>query len=312
VGVTIDVGSVVEARPHVEGRVAISSHDYGYEEDMEIGKIPYRKELWLLKIADAFRLSGVRFVMRNIIAGITSSGLGGSATATTAVCILANKLARTGFSGEQLVAMASMIEQDMGVSITGTQEQSNVVFGGVTDYVWFPWGIPGHEGGYGSSIRRTLLPESDYDSLSNRIRIYHSGTKRASTDVNEVFRKRLTETKGFELHSRKLKLAYDYREGIRKRDWDRVCHSIREYAKTRIELCPDYMTAECWDIQGQCENLGAESFPLGAGGGGAILIFSPEPERLNELDEILSPVYRRIRVNLKPNGHSFENVPAGF
>lgn len=61
--------------------------------------------------------------------------------------LLANELAGRPFGPTQLVALASRMEQDLGVSITGTQEQSNVVFGGVTDYVWFPWGLPLHGGG---------------------------------------------------------------------------------------------------------------------------------------------------------------------
>jgi D-glycero-alpha-D-manno-heptose-7-phosphate kinase len=312
VGITIDIGSVVEAHPHPTGRIGILSRDYGYEQDLEAGHVPYRKELWLLKIADAFQLSGVRFEIHNLIPGITSSGLGGSASATTAVCLLANKLAKAGFSAEQLVAMASLYEQDMGVSITGTQEQSNVVFGGVTDYVWFPWGLPGVGGAYGTSIRRTLLYESDYHELARRLRIYHSGTKRASTDVNSVWRNRLSDSSGFELHLSNLGVAYDFSEGIRHQDWDRVRDSIGQYSRTRIKLCKDYMTGECWDIQGQCEHHGAESFPLGAGGGGALLIFSPSPERLLELDEVLSPVYRRIKFNLKSCGHEFENIPNGY
>ena len=88
-----------------------------------------------------------------------------------------------------------------------------------------------------------------------------------------------------------------------------MCRSIAEYRSVRVELCPDYMTSECWDIQGQCENYDAESFPLGAGGGGAVLVCSPFPNRILELDKVLSPVYRRITFGLRSSGHEFENIP---
>ena len=111
------------------------------------GDVPPTKANWLLKIIDIFGLSGVKFVLRNLKPGTHSAGLGGSATATTGVCILANELAGRPLGPRQLTSLASRMEHDLGVSITGTQEQSNVVFGGVTDYVWFPWGIPGQAGG---------------------------------------------------------------------------------------------------------------------------------------------------------------------
>jgi D-glycero-alpha-D-manno-heptose-7-phosphate kinase len=309
VGITIDLGCVVEAHPFAPGKIGIVSRDYGVECAMPAGHVPYRKELWLLKILDLFGLSGVRFELHNLVPGIKSAGLGGSATATTGVCLLANELARANFHGEQIVALASLIEQDMGVSITGTQEQSNVVYGGITDYVWFPWGIPGFSGTYGACIRRTLLEEKDYPQLTSRVRVYHSGRERASTDVNAVWRSRLSDSEGHDLHSRKLVMAYDFREGLRTVDWIRVRAAIRDYAAIRVQLCPDYMTDECWDIQGQCEKFGAQSFPLGAGGGGAVLVFSPSPETLVALDTVLSQVYRPIHFQLQPHGHEFENIP---
>lgn len=309
VGITINIGCAVEAHPWEPGMISVVSRDYGVEHTLPAGQVPYEKELWLLRIMDTFQLSGVRFDLHNLVPGIKSSGLGGSATATTAVCLLANALAKAGLEGEQIVGLASLVEQDLGVSITGTQEQSNVVYGGVTDYVWFPWGVPGGSGGYGTSVRRTLMPEGDYSDLASRIRIYHSGKERASTDVNAVWCKRLSEPEGYRLHREKLGLACDFREGLRTRDWDRVHDSIRKYAEVRVNLCSDYRTSECWDIQGHCEQFGAVSFPLGAGGGGAVLVFGPSPERLLELDELLMPAYRRINVELRSKGHEFENLP---
>jgi len=309
VGITIDTGCRVTAHPSKPNHIGIVSDDYGYHQEMTVGHVPFRKELWLLKILDIFGLSGVQLVLHNLMPGIKSSGLGGSATATTAVCLMANRLANANLSGDQIIALASLIEQDMGVSITGTQEQANVVYGGVTDYVWFPWGIPGSSSGFGTSMRRTLIPESDYSELASRIRIYHSGRERASTDVNKVWRERLGDVSGFDLQQQQLRIAFDFREGLRLKDWSLACRSIREYRSVRVELCADYMTSECWDIQGQCENYDAESFPLGAGGGGAILICSPFPEQLTELDKILAPVYRSITFGLRSSGHEFENIP---
>jgi len=309
VGISINLGCVAEALPLEDGNIGIISREYGTEVIMKPGEIPYQSKFWLLKVLELFNLKGIKIVLHNHIAGIQSSGLGGSATATTAVCLLANKLAGEPFSKAQIVTMAATIEQDMGISITGTQEQSCVVYGGVTDYIWFPWGIPGKSGGYGASIRDTLLEETEYAEIECRMGIFHTGVSRSSTDVNKVWRKKLQTKSGLKLHKKKLSIAYDYRESLRKKDWERVSSSIKEYRQIRTSLCKDYMCKPCWDIQGQCERFGAESFPLGAGGGGAVLVFCPDPENFFEVQGTLSQAYRKIDYHIKPNGHEFKNFP---
>lgn len=309
VGISIDLGCVVEAHPLADGEIGIASIDYGTDLKETPGKIPYRSDNWLLKALEIFNLTGVRFVLHNLIPGIRSSGLGGSATATTAVCLFANKLAGDPFSADQIVAMAAMLEQDMGISLTGTQEQSCVLYGGVTDFVWYPWGIPGQPGSFGSSRRAALLEEEDYGQLETRMGLYHSGQQRDSSFVNEVWRKKLRSLEGLMLHRSKLTIAYDYREGIRTKDWEQMRHAIREYRSTRQQLCEAYMCESCWDVQGQCERFDAESFPLGAGGGGAIMVFCPDPDKLNALHEVLEKAYRRIDFRICSTGHVFNNLP---
>lgn len=309
VGISINLGCVAEAYPLENGKIGVESHDYGTEHIFKPGEIPYRQEYWLVKALELFGLKGVKIVLHNLVPGIQSSGLGGSATAITAVCLLANKLADNLFSPDQIIAMASILEQDMGISITGTQEQSNVVYGGVKDYIWFPWGIPGESGSYGSSIRDVLLDEKDYFELENRMKLYHSGKPRASTDVNKVWRNKLKTTDGLMLHRKKLGIAYEYREGIRLKDWDRVNRSIKEYRQLRITLCKEYMSDTCWEIQGQCERFSAESFPLGAGGGGVVLVFCPYPEEFQNLQLTLDKAYRKINFNICSSGHSFKSIP---
>ena len=154
VGITIDTGTKIEAHPYDPELICVESIEYKTVVAGRPGEIIPVKENWLLKILEIFNLHGVKFILKNLKEGIQSSGLGGSSTAAIGVCILANELAGKPFNKVQLVSLASRIEQELGVSITGTQEQSNVVFGGVTDYVWFPWGVPGKEStGYGGFFK---------------------------------------------------------------------------------------------------------------------------------------------------------------
>jgi D-glycero-alpha-D-manno-heptose-7-phosphate kinase len=201
------------------------------------------------------------------------------------------------------------MEQDLGVSLTGTQEQANVIFGGVTDYVWFPWGIPGRpESGFGQSIRRELLPPSEYEEVESRMAIFHSGLTRASADTNLVWMKALSTEQGYRLHRRKLEVAYEFAEALRLKNWGDVLTAIREYRELRTALCPDYMNG-AGEILGFAERKGCTAFPLGAGGGGAILVYGPDPHDVEAVRLDLQAAYREIPFRIMAKGHDLMNLP---
>lgn len=307
VGITIDTGTKIEAHPFDPDLIGVRSVEYDTKVTAHPGEVIPVKENWLLKIMEIFNLSGVMFVLNNLREGIHSSGLGGSSTATIGVCILANELAGQPFNEIQLISLASRIEQGLGLSITGTQEQSNVLFGGVTDYVWFPWGRPGHPGaGYGESLRYELVPPEDYGLLEERMAIFHSGHHRQSSEVNLSWMNALLTETGYKLHSQKMKVAYAYREGLRLQKWDHVLESIDKYRKIRTKLCEGYMESS-WDLLERAKSYNSTAFPLGAGGGGGVFLFSPNPESLEELRGDLKGIYNEIPFQIRSKGHDIDN-----
>ena len=308
VGITIDTGTKIEAHPLDPDLIGVKSVEYGTEVTASPGEVIPAKQNWLLKIIEIFNIKGVMFVLNNLREGIQSSGLGGSSTATIGVCILANELARRPFSKIQLISLASRIEQSLGVSITGTQEQSNVIFGGITDYVWFPWGKPGYpDTGYGESSRYELIPPKDYKFLEERTAIFHTGHPRSSSEVNLTWRNALLNELGYKLHSKKLGVAYEFREGLRLQKWDHVLESIVKYRKIRTKLCKSYMENSI-DLLKSAESCGCTVFPLGAGGGGGVLLFSPNPNDLEKLRDDLIGVYNEIPFKIRSSGHEINNV----
>lgn len=308
VGITIDTGTKIEAHPFNRDLIGVKSVEYKTEVIASPGEVIPVKENWLLKIIEIFDIKGVMFVLKNLREGIQSSGLGGSSTATIGVCILANELAGRPFSNIQLISLASRIEQSFGVSITGTQEQSNVIFGGVTDYVWYPWGKPGYPGtGYGESLRFELIPPEDYGLLEGRMAIFHSGHPRLSSEVNLTWRTALLTEVGYRLHSKKMKVAYEFREGLRLQKWENVLKSIEEYRKIRTKLCEGYMGSST-DLLKRAKSNNCTAFPLGAGGGGGVLLFSPDPESIEKLREDLKGIYSEIPFKIRSNGHEIINM----
>ncbi len=273
VAISIDTGTKITAYPLESNMIGVESQIFGYKLFSAPREVLPTKENWLLKIIDAFSISGVKFELQNLRHNIKSSGLGGSATAAIGVCILANELAGKPFSEIQLISMASRMEQDLGVSLVGTQEQSNVLFGGVTDYIWFPWGIPNQpQTGYGDSLRTELIPAKDYPELESRMAIFHTGKTRQSGNVNSVWRNALSTSEGFALHKKKPQIAYDFREALRLRKWKQAIDSIRKYREIRTALCQCYMDG-AEEMSKMAQSTNCETFPLGAGGGGAVLAF---------------------------------------
>jgi galactokinase/mevalonate kinase-like predicted kinase len=308
VAMTIDTGTKITSHPLDSDLIGVESKDYKTKVISKPGEVLPIKENWLLKILDIFNLKGALFVLENLRPDIKSAGLGGSATATTGVCMLANELSGKPFGEIQLISMASRIEQDFGVSIVGTQEQSNVIFGGVTDYVWFPWGMPNQpRSGYGTSLRYELISPEYYFELENRMAIFHTGQVRQSTNVNSAWRKALSNFEGFKLHQKKPAIAYQFREGLRLHKWDKVLESISRYREIRTELAPSYINGS-EEILKIAQTKGCTVFPLGAGGGGAVLIFSDKPAHLREMKKELKK-YKEIRFKIKKKGHELFNLP---
>lgn len=309
IGITINMGTKIYAEEFDSKSIAVQSVEYGTESVGTPGHILPIKSNWLLKIIELFGLQGVKFVLHNLRPGIQSSGLGGSASATTGVCILANELAGRPFGPSQLIMMASRIEQDFGISLTGTQEQSNVIYGGVCDYIWFPWGIPANvDTKHDTSIRTELMPSLKYIELEERMAIFHTGIIRTSTDVNSIWVKALSNAEGYQLHRRKLGVAYQFREGLRLGNWEAVADSIREYQELRTGLCHSYMDG-AKEIQGFAQENNCAVFPLGAGGGGGIFVFGPDPISLKTLKMELKDSYREIPFKILPHGHDIINLP---
>jgi hypothetical protein len=108
--------------------------------------------------------------------------------------------------------------------------------------------------------------------LKARIAIFHSGHPRDSSKVNSIWEESLKTQEGYSLHSKKLAVAYRFREGLRLKKWDHVYESIEEYRKICVNLCSDYMKGsnEIWQ---EAKNHNCTIFPLGAGGGGTVFLF---------------------------------------
>ncbi|KPL06289.1 GHMP kinase, partial [bacterium SM23_57] len=79
------------------------------------------------------------------------------------------------------------------------------------------------------------------------------------------------------------------------------------YRQARTELCPQYMHG-AREITERSEAMGGATFPLGAGGGGGIMVFHPNPSDLMSIREDLKSDYQDIEFHIKSSGHEVVNL----
>jgi len=67
------------------------------------------------------------------------------------------------------------------------------------------------------------------------------------------------------------------------------------------------MSEASHEIHTICQQYNAVCFPLG-GGGGSVMVYSPDPEKLLAIREILSKKFKLIPYKISEQGHRFENI----
>ena len=63
------------------------------------------------------------------------------------------------------------------------------------------------------------------------------------------------------------------------------------------------------EILNRAQKRGCTAFPLGAGGGGGVLVFSEDPQSIMEFRIEIDCVYPGIAFRIRERGHELLNVP---
>ena len=95
--------------------------------------------------------------------------------------------------------------------------------------------------GLGTSVRYELVQPDLYETLEERMALFHTGETRFSSTVNQAWCSMLRDESCFPRLTELPAHAYDYREGLRLGDWARVLESIRGFRQVRMDLVPPYM-----------------------------------------------------------------------
>jgi D-glycero-alpha-D-manno-heptose-7-phosphate kinase len=193
------------------------------------------------------------------------TGLGSSgAYAVCTIKALAELRGRELHAGELAEAACHLEIELVGRSI-GKQDQYASAFGGVRAYSFHPDGAV--------DARELSLSEQMRAALRERFLLFFTGQKRSASRILGAGQDEQA------LHRLKA-LAAETCAALESGDLDRVAGLMHEHWEAKRRRAPGTVTPEMDELRERALRAGAAGvISLGAGGGGFLLVYSPEPER---------------------------------
>jgi D-glycero-alpha-D-manno-heptose-7-phosphate kinase len=193
------------------------------------------------------------------------TGLGSSgAYAVCAIQALA-ALSGRGLERAELAEAACHLEIELVGRSIGKQDQYAATFGGVRAYEFRP--------DDGVDVRELRLSARVRAALTDEFLLFFTGRARSASDL-------LGAGQDVAALHRLKQLAGETCAALESDDLDRVAELMHEHWDAKRLRSPGTVTPEMEDLRERALRTGARSvISLGAGGGGFLLVYSPEPER---------------------------------
>ncbi len=193
------------------------------------------------------------------------TGLGSSgAYAVCAIKALAELGGRALDAGE-LAEAACHLEIELVGRKIGKQDQYASAFGGVRAYSFHPDGTV--------DARELSLSDETRAALRERFLLFFTGRKRSASRI-------LGAGQDEQAVHRLKALAAETCAALESGDLDGVADLMHEHWEAKRLRAPGTVTAEMEELRDRALRAGARGvISLGAGGGGFLLVYSPEPRR---------------------------------
>jgi D-glycero-alpha-D-manno-heptose-7-phosphate kinase len=193
------------------------------------------------------------------------TGLGSSgAYAVCAIKALASLSGRE-LDREQLAEAACHLEIELVGRSIGKQDQYAAAFGGVRAYEFRP--------DESVDVRDLRLSERVRAAMRDEFLLFFTGRARSASDI-------LGAGQAEEALHRLKELAGETCAALESDDLDRVAELMQEHWEAKRRRSAGTVTREMEDLREQALRAGARGvISLGAGGGGFLLVYAPDPER---------------------------------
>jgi D-glycero-alpha-D-manno-heptose-7-phosphate kinase len=199
--------------------------------------------------------------------GDAPPGTGLGSSGAYAVCAIRALAALSGreLDAAQLAEAACHLEIELVGRSIGKQDQYAAAFGGARAYEFRP--------DESVAVRELDLPEHVRDALRDEFLLFFTGRARSASELLGAGQDEQA------LHLLK-ELAAETVAALESGELDRVAELMQEHWEAKRRRSAGTVNQEMEDLRGQALRSGARGvISLGAGGGGFLLVYTPDPER---------------------------------